>query len=150
MEGVMVRVSTLINQLWRDARFAEQHTKCRRRGCAARMVELDADDELFSLHESLAINGSDFCSSVQGSCGCVHAESLAIVQTLKTHTDKLHMLLTTLSPCTQCARLIVESEIVARVIYLREYRDLRGVQILRDAGIDVMHATLWGTHDPVT
>tara|TARA_R110000787_G_scaffold42303_12_gene104029 strand:+ start:13131 stop:13334 length:204 start_codon:yes stop_codon:yes gene_type:complete len=42
----------------------------------------------------------------------------------------------TLAPCVYCAHLVAASTI-RRVLYLREYRDPRGVKILRDAGVEV-------------
>jgi dCMP deaminase len=42
----------------------------------------------------------------------------------------------TLSPCRQCAKAIVNAGI-KKVIYRDEYRDLKGLEILTNAGIKV-------------
>jgi dCMP deaminase len=42
----------------------------------------------------------------------------------------------TYSPCKECSKLIIQSGI-KRVIYGEEYRDLSGIKILREAGVDV-------------
>lgn len=40
----------------------------------------------------------------------------------------------TISPCKECAKLIIQSGI-RRVVYLDEYKDLDGIHILRESGI---------------
>ena len=42
----------------------------------------------------------------------------------------------TLSPCATCALGLIQSG-VQRVVYLEEYRDITGIEILRKAGIKV-------------
>lgn len=42
----------------------------------------------------------------------------------------------TLSPCSLCAKLIVQSGI-KRVVYLTEYKDLGGIKFLKDCGVIV-------------
>ncbi len=42
------------------------------------------------------------------------------------------------SPCIECAKLIIQSGI-RRVVYDREYRLTDGVNLLRQAGIEVLH-----------
>lgn len=118
----------LIDQLWADARHAELSTKCRRGGVAAR------------LGERWEINGNPHCSAVPGACGCQHAEAALLIKALREGEYRRGVLLTTLNPCTNCAHLIIESELVTKAFYLREYRDLRGIQMLRDAGIETRKA----------
>lgn len=40
------------------------------------------------------------------------------------------------SPCIDCAHAIVQSGIV-RLVYAREYRDMSGLELLREAGVQV-------------
>lgn len=74
------------------------------------------------------------CDSVEsGRCGCPHAEMNALIK-LGTSIDKL-ILLCTQSPCVICARLIVNNEKITKFIYLEEYRDPEGLEILKNASI---------------
>lgn len=67
----------------------------------------------------------------------VHAEANALFWCAKTEiiTADSTMYLT-LSPCSTCALGIIQSGI-KRVVYLEEYRDISGINILKDAGISV-------------
>ena len=40
----------------------------------------------------------------------------------------------TLAPCRACSKAIVNAGI-SKVVYLNEYRDMSGIEILKDAGI---------------
>jgi len=44
----------------------------------------------------------------------------------------------TLSPCIECAKLILQSGI-KNIIYLEEYRNLDGVEFLKNNGIDIAY-----------
>jgi dCMP deaminase len=70
--------------------------------------------------------------------GCVvsiHAEANAIAYCARDGISVLaSTIYCTLSPCYSCSQLIIASGI-ARVVYLREYRDPDGLGLLRAAGI---------------
>lgn len=66
-------------------------------------------------------------------CSCVHAEANAIIKS--TYGPDL-ILYTTLSPCAECARLILNSTITT-VIFETTYRDHEGIRILVSSGIEV-------------
>lgn len=60
----------------------------------------------------------------------IHAESNAIIKAAKTgNSTKGGTLYLTLSPCLDCSKLILQSEI-KRVVYLEDYRDLSGIEFL--------------------
>lgn len=65
----------------------------------------------------------------------VHAEEAAIVWAAR---EGIRLEGTTCysvtSPCAVCARMLIQVG-VNRVIYLKEYRDLRGVELLQSVGI---------------
>lgn len=67
----------------------------------------------------------------------LHAESNAISKCAKflSSTDGATCYVT-LSPCLQCSKLIIQSGI-KRVVYLNEYRDLSGVELLLKCGVEV-------------
>lgn len=61
----------------------------------------------------------------------IHAESNAIIKAAKSGTSmKGGTLYLTLSPCIDCCKLILQSEI-KRVVYLEDYRDDTGVKFLK-------------------
>lgn len=67
----------------------------------------------------------------------LHAEANAITKLAKSGNSAQNATLyVTLSPCVECAKLIIQAGI-KRVVYTHEYRDLRGLEILRRAGIKV-------------
>lgn len=82
----------------------------------------------------------DRCNGMPGRCGCVHAEANAIAK-LSTRERDLVMLSTT-SPCTSCASLIVNCGRISVVDYITAYRDVYGLTTLEQAGIIVTQMEL--------
>jgi dCMP deaminase len=74
------------------------------------------------------------------SMGCtiaIHAEANAIAYAARGSTSiEGGTIYTTLSPCFACAQLIVAAGL-DRVVYVRAYRDLSGVEFVISAGLDV-------------
>ena len=67
----------------------------------------------------------------------LHAESNALTKLAKsTQSSTGATVYITLSPCFDCAKLMIQSDI-ARVVFLEEYSSLDGVGLLKKAGIDV-------------
>jgi dCMP deaminase len=67
----------------------------------------------------------------------LHAESNAIAKVAKsTQSCEGSTLYITYSPCRECSKLILQSGII-RVVYLEEYRDRQGLDLLQKAGIDI-------------
>lgn len=78
--------------------------------------------------------------SAHGGCSrTVHAEANAIAFAAKTGigTDD-SVLYSTLAPCKECAKLIVNSGI-SRVVFHHTYRDPSGIELLMVAGLVVDH-----------
>ena len=48
----------------------------------------------------------------------------------------------TMSPCYQCAKLIIQSGITD-VFYSEEYRDKKGIELLKKANINVNKVIVW-------
>lgn len=68
---------------------------------------------------------------------CLHSETNSISKCAKYGSStKGATLYVTLSPCIDCAKLIVQSEI-AKVVYLEDYRDNAGLVLLRKCGIQI-------------
>lgn len=77
------------------------------------------------------------CECEQGNTkdSVLHAEANAITKVAKTsYSSKGAVLFTTLSPCVQCSKLIIQAGI-KRVYYLDEYKDISGLKLLNKANI---------------
>lgn len=73
----------------------------------------------------------------------LHAESNAIAK-LAYHGGvgcKNSTLYCTVSPCKNCSKLIIQSGII-RVVYLEKYRDLDGIEFLKEYGISVLQISI--------
>lgn len=67
----------------------------------------------------------------------LHAESNALAKVAKsTQSSDGSTLYITYSPCRECSKLILQSGI-SRLVYLEEYRDTLGLDVLRKAGVEV-------------
>jgi dCMP deaminase len=65
-------------------------------------------------------------------CTAVHAEQNALIQA-GTNARRSTMY-STIVPCPICARMILNAQ-VARVVYIDDYSDLAGVELLKQAGV---------------
>jgi len=71
----------------------------------------------------------------------LHAEANAITKVAKSGNNSCGATLyVTTSPCIECAKLIIQAGIV-RVIYLNEYSNTDGLDLLRRASIEVVNFT---------
>ena len=69
----------------------------------------------------------------------LHAEANAILKVASsTQSANGATLYITLSPCTQCSKLIHQAGI-KRVVYADAYKDLSGIKFLEKAGVTVNH-----------
>lgn len=72
-------------------------------------------------------------STEPGHSGFIHAEINALIKMDYNNPKKKKMYLT-LAPCRQCAKAIVNGGI-GEVIFAEKYRDMSGVDLLRESGI---------------
>ena len=75
-------------------------------------------------------------SDTPGQSGFIHAEVNALIKCDFNFSKKKHMYVTH-SPCRACSKLIINAEI-SKVIYLHEYRDTSGLDMMKSAGIEVL------------
>jgi dCMP deaminase len=69
----------------------------------------------------------------------LHAEANAILKVASsTQSAKNATLYITLSPCTQCSKLIHQAGI-KRVVYANAYKDAAGLKFLEKAGVELMN-----------
>jgi deoxycytidylate deaminase len=139
--------SLLFNIIQRAVDYAEHVHFCQpnAKGCRRKAVGIAAlsSDAIFhrnriewGKHASLFFNGSGqvHCTNERGNCGCVHAEVRAVLAATRRHEDIL--LLQNYSPCTNCANLIVESQVVLGVYWLIDTdHDMRGIDILHRGNV---------------
>ena len=67
----------------------------------------------------------------------LHAEANAILKVARsTNSSVGATLYCTMSPCLECAKLIIQSGIT-RLVYTEQYRDTSGLELLERAGIEI-------------
>jgi deoxycytidylate deaminase len=66
-----------------------------------------------------------------GNCGCLHSEENAVINCTEPRETRKIVLL--------CAKRLLNLGGVEKVFYAREYRDAASLEILRGAGIEVVH-----------
>lgn len=109
---------------------------CNRNKVGAILVK---DDNIISFGYNGTIKGFDNICEEQDKTlpEVLHAESNAITKCAKSnYSSRGSTLYTTVSPCFDCAKLIIQSEI-KEVYYICDYRSQTGIQLLKKAGIYV-------------
>lgn len=119
------------------AAIAAQRSSCARKKVGAIITDSDMRNIFAVGYNGPPRHTPNECpgdASVAGGCGCIHAETNAL---LKAPFDQMPLtLFVTLSPCIHCARLITNSY-VTKVIYRDEYRTTEGLLLLAHAGIQI-------------
>jgi len=80
---------------------------------------------------------NDCDSDEVGKCGCIHAETNAVVNCSTPRSFEKVVLVTHL-PCVACAKLLINLGGVQKVYYLNDYRIRDSVAILEKVGIYVV------------
>ena len=77
------------------------------------------------------------CGSLTSKKEVIHAELNTVLKCAKEGVSvKGATIYTTLSPCKACSSMLASCG-VSRVVYLEEYRDTKGIEVLRQCGIIV-------------
>ncbi len=76
------------------------------------------------------------CAMTPGNCGCIHAEENALIK-LNYRENCRKVLYSTHLPCKMCSKKIINAGI-AKVVFKEIYRNVEGLQLLRDNGIEVV------------
>ena len=74
-------------------------------------------------------------SDKPGCSGLLHAEINALLK-LDYNNPKDKVMFLTLSPCSNCAMAVINSGI-KKVIYKTKYRDETGINMIKDAGLEI-------------
>lgn len=103
----------------------------------AAIIVTDDNTQLLSLGYNGDHMGGSNCreSDNPGESGFIHAEVNALIK-LDFNSPKRKKMYVSLSPCRMCAKAIVNARI-DEVIYIDEYRDASGVELLRNVGVKV-------------
>jgi deoxycytidylate deaminase len=120
---------------------AVTHQCCLRKAVGAGCFKVRTDGHVAKV--AIANNGPSaeehVCTNEVGKCGCAHAEPRAILAALRAGIKERELvMLSSYSPCTNCANIIVDSGLVSLVVYdvLTEH-DPRGLEILTRGGVAV-------------
>jgi deoxycytidylate deaminase len=109
-------------------------SKCEERKVAAIIVDRDMKQVL-----SIGLNGGpsnlqNCLCVVDGRYGCLHAELNALVKC--TNMDDNKIMIVTLSPCKMCATAIINAPGGFKAVYYtEEWKDITGINLLKNAGI---------------
>jgi len=74
-----------------------------------------------------------------GHSGFIHAEINALLK-MDYNNPKKKIMYLTLSPCALCSKAVVNAGI-SKIVYGNDYRDLSGVKLLKEAGLEVVKFT---------
>jgi dCMP deaminase len=102
------------------------------------VVVTDANTQVLAVgYNGNYMGGPNEVESLEpGESGMIHAEINALLK-MDYNNPKNKIMYVTLSPCRMCAKAIVNSGI-SKVIFSEEYRDLSSIEILKNAGIEVV------------
>lgn len=135
----MNKTDLLDRRYLRMARIWAENSYCTRRQVGALIVK---DNMIIS--DGYNGTPSGFANVCEGADGLtlpyvLHAEANAITKIARSsnNSDGATLYVTD-APCIECSKLIIQAGIV-RVVYERSYRLMDGVELLRTAGIEVVH-----------
>lgn len=123
----------------RMARIWSENSYCRRRQVGALLVK---DKMIISDGFNGTPSGFDnICEDEHGLTFpyVLHAEANAITKVARSNNSSQDATLyVTASPCMECSKLIIQAGI-RRVVFSEMYRITDGLDILRDAGIEIVY-----------
>ena len=117
------------------AEIASQRSTCSRLQVGCIITTMDGTAIVGIGYNGNARGLANACDTdIPGECGCIHAEVNALIKA-PYHEGNL-TLYTTISPCGDCAKLILNSR-VTRVVYRHLYRNPSGLNLLLERGVEV-------------
>ena len=113
-----------------------RRSTCRRLKVGCVIVSEDYQKVLAIGYNGNAAGFPNDCDSDEaGKCGCIHAEENAMIKCTAPHSNKI--VFTTHQPCAMCAKKLVNLGRIKHVYYKEPYRLIQGLEILKEAGIEV-------------
>lgn len=134
MESIRITFQEIYMKLAFDL---SRRSTCKRLHVGAVVV---SDD--FSRVFGIGYNGNaaglaNCCESDEpGNCGCLHAEDNALLKT-NGGSETPKVVFVTHQPCAYCAKRMVNKGGVKKVYFCEPYRLTRGLEILKESGIEV-------------
>ncbi len=129
--------SSILQTMDSAQKYAASRVTCKRKavGCAAVRIVGGFLDKTRYTYNGPSISRS-VCTNIVGNCGCSHAEPRMVMKLLHDGYagGKKFVLLCEYSPCTNCANIILDSNLFHGIIYhkLTEH-DVRGRDYLLQA-----------------
>ena len=134
-----------INTHMKTAEIYASHSRSRRSKVGAVLVDENNERILMCGYNGTPPSGDNNCEYVNNDGELVtkpevvHAEENVILfcakKGIKTENKILY---TTLSPCFQCAKMIITSGI-KKVVFKELYRDESGLNLLKQYGVEIIH-----------
>jgi dCMP deaminase len=119
------------------AKLIAQHSKANRAKVGAILVK---NNRIISIGYNGTPSGFDnTCEDENGITKkeVIHAESNCLMKcACSNESTENSTLYVTMSPCFECAKLIIQAKI-KNVLYLEEYRDILGIELLKKSNINV-------------
>lgn len=113
-----------------------ERSTCRRMKVGCAIVTPDFRKVLAVGYNGNATGLKNDCDSDEpGKCGCIHAETNAVVNCDAPRATEKIVLCTHL-PCTACAKLLINLGNVRQVIYMTDYRIKDSLELFSTVGID--------------
>ena len=138
----MNKQELLDNRYLRMARIWAENSYCKRRQVGALLVKNQMI--ISDGYNGTPTGFENDCETPENTSKAyvLHAEANALTKVAKSNNSSDgSTLYVTASPCIECSKLIIQSGI-KRVVYDEEYRLTDGIDLLRRAGIEVVHKPL--------
>jgi dCMP deaminase len=119
------------------AQIVAQQSHCVRKKVGALLVSSEGNNILSYAYNGAPSGFDNCCEDHDGltKSTTIHAELNAIAKAAKLgHSTKDSILFVTLSPCVNCAVLLLQSGI-SEIYYSEAYKDLTGLELLSASGI---------------
>ena len=140
----MEKQQMLDNRYLRMARIWAENSYCKRRQVGALLIKNQMI--ISDGYNGTPTGFENDCETPENTSKTyvLHAEANAISKVAKSHNSSNgSTLYVTASPCIECSKLIIQAGI-KRVVYDEEYRLTDGIELLRRAGIEVIHHPIEG------
>lgn len=126
------------DQIWMDFSYLIARRSVDPRHQVGAVVVTDDNTQVLAVgYNGNYMGGPNEVESLEpGESGMIHAEINALLK-MDYNNPKKKIMYVTLSPCRMCAKAIVNSGISV-VVYEESYRDTSSLEILSDAGIEVI------------
>jgi len=130
------------DQIWLEFSHSIARRSCDPRFQVGSVVVTSDNTQVLAVGYNGDHKGGPNCveSPVPGNSGFIHAEINALLK-MDYNNPKKKIMYTTLSPCSLCAKAIINAGI-SKIVYDEPYRNLSGIALLKEAGLEVVKFSL--------